>query len=258
MGIVFDKNMARQYNAWYHSPQGRAIEKALKGLFTVLVDPQPMEKVLDIGCGSGNHLLLLNTMGLDVSGIDPSADMIEEARQRLGHSCLLKTGIAEDLPFDDNEFDVVVFINTLEFLSDPASALREAGRVAKRKVFICVMNSMSLNGVYNKIRSCLSDTFFSHGRFYNLWQVKALLKKVYGDCPVSWGCARTSLSLCKRLMHSNHFDIEGQYKTRACFGTLLGVAVSMKYWIKTDMEPLKLDLKKGNQNLIDASVCSTH
>jgi ubiquinone/menaquinone biosynthesis C-methylase UbiE len=92
MGLIFDINTAKLYESWCHSPQGKAVEQSAERVFLTLLDPQPGERVLDIGCGDGNHLLFFSKLGLDISGIDASPYMISKARERLGRQCFLKTG----------------------------------------------------------------------------------------------------------------------------------------------------------------------
>ena len=115
MGLIFDENSAGFYESWRRSSQSRAIERSMEQLVLSLIDPEPGERVLDIGCGIGNHLLMFNKLGLNVSGVDASPYMVQEAKSRLGHRSTIKVGMAEDLPFDDNEFDLAVLVNTLEF-----------------------------------------------------------------------------------------------------------------------------------------------
>ena len=248
MGLIFDKNTADSYDSWYRSLQGRAIDNALEQLILSLLDPKPRERVLDIGCGTGNHLLIFSKLGLDVSGIDASRYMIEKAKERLGHRCTLKRAMAEDLPFDDNEFDLAVFINTLEYLNDPLQALREAGRVANKKVFIGVINSLSWNGFKKRIQGYLGDPLFSHARFYNLWQLTSLLQRAYGPAPISWGCIKTRPSSVEKMMPFRKNFINWNHSP---FGSCLGVSATMIYRVKTDNMPLKIRLKKASQSLID-------
>ena len=249
MGLVFDRNIAGVYDAWYRSQQGRAIDRSIERLILALLEPKPMERVLDIGCGSGNNLLALSKLGLDVSGIDASQYMIERARERLGNRCSLKKGMAEDLPFDDNEFDIAVLINTLEFLDDPLKALREAGRVANRKIFIGVLNSLSWNGLLKKIQGYLGDPLFSHVRFFNLWQVRHLLHVAYGKVPVSWGCIRIRPPF---IQEPDLFGDAFMNWKHSPFGSFLGISATMQYRVKTNGLPLKAQLKKTRQSLIRA------
>ena len=65
MGLIFDENSLGFYDAWRRSAQGRVIEGSLEKLFQSLVEPRPGQRVLDVGCGTGNHLLILNRMGLE-------------------------------------------------------------------------------------------------------------------------------------------------------------------------------------------------
>lgn len=249
MGIVFDRNIAELYEEWYHSPQGRIIDRSIERLILTLLDPMPGQRILDIGCGTGNHLIVFSKLGLDISGIDASSHMIRKAEERLGHRCTLRTGIAEDLPFDDNEFDLAVFINTLEFLDDPLQALREAGRVAHRKVFVGVLNSLSWNGLIKRMRGYLGNPLFGRARLFNLWQLKSLLQMAYGRVPISWSCIKTRPSILEDISPLSKDLLTWKHSP---FGFFLGLSATMKYRIKTDALPLKIRLRKATQPFIGA------
>jgi SAM-dependent methyltransferase len=89
---------------------------------------------LDVGCGTG----ALSETALDeggagaVTGIDPSAGFVGFARERLdGRAASFDVGNAQDLPYAPGYFDVVVSGLVLNFVPDPALALREQHRVLK-------------------------------------------------------------------------------------------------------------------------------
>jgi len=247
MGLVFDQEIARVYEMWCRSDQGRAIDRSIEKMVSDLLKPRPGERVLDIGCGTGNHLLALSGLGLDVSGVDASPYMIRTARERLGFRYMLRQAKAENLPFEDNEFDYAVFINTLEFLDTPVPALKEAGRVAAKKVMVSVINSLSWNAAVKKIQGCLGHPLFRSARFYNLWELRYMLRTAYGDCPTSWGCARLSSSL---LRDSRHSDRLCCHWTRYPFGILLGISAAMPHRVKTDDPALNLALEKARRSLV--------
>jgi len=249
MGIIFDKKDEQMYRSWYRSNEGRAIEGCIEQLIRTLLRPRPGERVLDIGCGSGNHLIVFNRMGLDVSGIDASPYMIQKAEERLGHRCGLKTGVAESLPYEDNEFDMAVFINSLEFMDNPLQALREAGRVTRKKVFIGVVNSLSWSGLLRKVQGYLGDPLFSRVRFYNLWQVKSLLQMAYGPVSVSWGCINPRSFRGERVSCPENGFMYGKYSPFALF---LGFSATLEYRMKTDDLRLKVKLKKAGRPLMGA------
>lgn len=50
------------------------------GFFRDLFQLHGVEKVVDVGCGTGKHALLFASWGLRVTGIDPSVPMLEQAR----------------------------------------------------------------------------------------------------------------------------------------------------------------------------------
>jgi ubiquinone/menaquinone biosynthesis C-methylase UbiE len=250
MGLIFDKRIAEIYRSWQRSPQGRAIERMVEQLMVRLLDPRPGQRVLDIGCGFGNHLLIFGKLGLDLSGIDASPHMVHQAKKRLGHCCDLKTGFAEDLPFDDNEFDLAVMIGTLEFVEDPLRALREAGRVASRKVFVGVTNSFSWNGLGAKLKGYLGHPLFGKAKLYNLWEIKTLLQMAYGPAPLSWeGIRALPLFLEDRTYVTKTLSAWDH----SPFAHFLGLSVAMIYRVKSDGLPLKVKIKKASQSLIGAS-----
>ncbi len=251
MGLIFDENSLGFYDAWRRSAQGRVIEGSLEKLFQSLVEPRPGQRVLDVGCGTGNHLLILNRMGLNISGTDASQAMVQKAGKRLGHRFTVKQALAEDLPFDDNEFDLVSLINALEFMDNPLQALREAGRVASSKVFVGVLNSLSWNGILNKIRGYFNDPLFGQATFYNLWQIKSLMQLAYGPVPISWasikvvpGFVEDSRPSAKAFRNWKHSP----------FGFFLGLSATMVYTVRTENLPLKAKFKTASQALISAGV----
>ena len=254
MGLIFDINSAGPYESWYYSPRARAMEKLVEESILSLLNPQPGERVLDIGCGVGNHLLFFNKLGLDVNGIDASPYMINRCRERLGNRVSLKTGLAEDLPFDDNEFDIAVLINTLEFLDDPLLAIKEAGRVANRRIFIGVMNSFSWHYLQTRTKGLFRESFFSHINFYNLWELKSFVQKSCGDIPIEWSCSQ----LWPHFFGQAGRFITDRWSLRHCpIGSFLGLAATIVYKFKTDNLTLKARMKKPGHSVVSGLTMET-
>jgi protein-L-isoaspartate(D-aspartate) O-methyltransferase len=98
------------------------------------------DKVLDVGCGKGFLLYDLTQAvpGLEVTGLEISRYAIDHAVPEVRGSMV--EGRAEDLPFADAAFDLVISINTLHNLPCFAldRALREMMRVGKQHRYLCV------------------------------------------------------------------------------------------------------------------------
>ncbi|MCK4728185.1 MAG: class I SAM-dependent methyltransferase, partial [Desulfobacterales bacterium] len=172
MGYVFDFKAAREYDNWYQSPENRFIADLEDQLLLGLLGHVRGERVLDIGCGTGRHLLMFLEMGLDITGLDASPYMLDIAREKLGHRAELHQGLAEDLPFEDNSFDIATFITTLEFVDDVQKALQEACRVAKNRIFLGVLNRYAIKGIERRLRGIFSESIYNRARFFSVWEVK--------------------------------------------------------------------------------------
>ena len=90
-------------------------------------------RILDVGCGAGPLLESLRERGAIVTGVEPSAKMLELARRRLGEGAdLLQAGLGGDpLPFPDGTFDDVVACLVLHYLEDWKAPLAELRRVLR-------------------------------------------------------------------------------------------------------------------------------
>lgn len=87
-------------------------------------------RLLDAGCGAGMALQLAADLGAHVSGFDASASLLDIARDRLPDASLTQ-GDLEELPFEDDAFDVITGFNSFQFAADPVAALSQARRVTK-------------------------------------------------------------------------------------------------------------------------------
>ena len=185
--MIFDEEMARTYDHWLETPQGRYIDKREKDLILELVMPRRGERLLDVGCGTGEHLLLFRDRGCDVTGIDPSPSMLELARRKLGAKADFFTGKAEDLPFSDNEFDIVSLILSLEFSDEPEKAIGEAIRVSRDRVFVGALNMHSLIGIQRRFLGLFKRTIYRHARFFRIYELMDMVRQFLPEAHIQWG-----------------------------------------------------------------------
>ncbi|MCB0478137.1 MAG: class I SAM-dependent methyltransferase [Crocinitomicaceae bacterium] len=78
------------------------------------------KKVADIGCGYGRNKELVESLGGEWVGVEPF--------EGGAHTVVAS---AEDLPFEDNSFDVVIMDAVLEHIPDVGKAIAEVGRILK-------------------------------------------------------------------------------------------------------------------------------
>jgi len=94
-----------------------------------LLQPQPGERILDLGCGDGVLTEKLAAIGAEVVGVDSSPDMIAAARQRGLDARLMD---ATELTFNE-EFDAVFSNAVLHWIKDdPDAAITSAYRALRR------------------------------------------------------------------------------------------------------------------------------
>ncbi len=93
------------------------------------------ESLLDVGTGTGVFAEAFSARGLRVEGLDVNAEMLSVARQLVPQVTFCQ-GLAESLPYPDNAFDIVFHGLVFHETDDRLQALKEAARVARRRVVL--------------------------------------------------------------------------------------------------------------------------
>lgn len=91
-------------------------------------------RILDIGTGPGFYAIILAARGYEVTAVDMSEGMLEQARNNAGEladKIRFRKMDAQELSFNDNEFDVIVTRNLTWNLPDPVKAYGEWRRVLR-------------------------------------------------------------------------------------------------------------------------------
>lgn len=184
---AFSQKIAEHYDLWYETKAGRHLDNLEKVLMIDLLKPRSGQTLLDIGCGTGHHLIFFRDMGLEVTGVDPSPFLLKKAKEKLKDKANLFPGTGENLPFKDKTFDLSIIFTTLEFCQNPSLLLKEAERVTSEKIFLGVLNSFSLLSLERRIKGRFKPSIYNKARFYNIWELKALLKKSLHFTSIEWG-----------------------------------------------------------------------
>lgn len=94
----------------------------------------PGQRVLDIGCGAGQSAIPAAQQGHQVVGVDIAENLIEHASERARYEGLnvqFDVGDAENLPYEDNSFDVVISMIGAMFAPQPDKVASEIARVLR-------------------------------------------------------------------------------------------------------------------------------
>ena len=96
------------------------------------------ETVLDIGCGGGFDVIFAAIMvgpKGEIIGIDVTPEMLERSKKNLQETSFenvtLRQATAEELPFPDNNFDVIISNGVFNLIPEKAKAFSEIFRVLK-------------------------------------------------------------------------------------------------------------------------------
>lgn len=136
---------SRLRNTWIAGDFGEIAKSIELGAeeFVARLGVMPGMKVLDVACGTGNTALPAARDGGDVVGIDIAPNLIEQAIARAaaeGVRAKFEVGDAEDLPYDDSTFDLVLTMFGAMFAPRPDVTAAELIRVCKPGGLIAMAN----------------------------------------------------------------------------------------------------------------------
>jgi demethylmenaquinone methyltransferase/2-methoxy-6-polyprenyl-1,4-benzoquinol methylase len=107
------------------------IHRWWKHRFCREADALPGRVFVDLAAGTGDIAARLRRPGREMILIDPSAEMLGIARQRLGDGCRYLVGSAEAMPLPDASVDVLTISFGIRNATDMEAALREIARVLR-------------------------------------------------------------------------------------------------------------------------------
>ena len=117
-------------------------------------------RVLDVGCGTGNHALALSELGCEVLGIDFASGMLARAEAKArqspaGQVTFQSADFNRGLPFPAQSFDAAIGVAVLQCAADPRQLLREIRRVLRPAgLFLLVaIDSSQRPAVKQKLRT---------------------------------------------------------------------------------------------------------
>jgi len=131
-GNVYNKYGSR-------NPLVRRLMAGFYSALTDLIQPLPVERCLEVGCGEGRLMSHLKELRKEmvIWGSDISEEILRVAAD-MNCDCSLVAAPVESLPFETGAFDLVVACELLEHVAQPRLALAEIERVTNSYVLVSV------------------------------------------------------------------------------------------------------------------------
>lgn len=120
-------NIAHGYDELYEKEQLEKLDMIKDNL-----DLKKTDNLLDIGCGTG---ISTRIWKCKKTGIDPSEELLKIARKKDPQTRYIKAR-AENIPFKDKEFDIVLSLTAIQNFDDIEKSLKEIKRVGKKRFIL--------------------------------------------------------------------------------------------------------------------------
>lgn len=162
-------------------PGGMALTKRT----AELAQMKPGIKVLDVSSGRGTQsIFYAKEYGVQVTGVDLAEDMIKSAEKnalsaKVENLTTFKLGDSQNLPFEDNSFDIVINECAVGIPDDSQKVLDEMVRVAKKGANILMHESTWRKKLTDEEKDDLSERYGTTPLEYEEWI--SMLKKAGVD-----------------------------------------------------------------------------
>jgi ubiquinone/menaquinone biosynthesis C-methylase UbiE len=229
------QNTAKVNDEWLQTSLGRYIFSRQKELILDLITPRAGERVLDIGCATSIYLQIFREKWCLATGIDCSELIPETSRRKTEKKVELDGDVAGDLPFADDEFDIVTIINALETAADPQKTIAEAIRVCRGRVFIGFLNKHSFMGTRQRRKEIFGFPLTGNIRFFSIEEIRKMVANLIGAQACRWG----SVIYFPTIVYDIFTELEEIVPhTKNPLGAFAGLVFPVKYTYRTVQSPV--------------------
>lgn len=187
--------VAQAYEDKRFTGGGRLIDRRERRAVLDVVAPFEDERVLEVACGTGRFSVMLAERGANVTGIDISGAMLEQAREKARAAGVADTvefmrGDAARLPFPDDAFDVTFAIRFFHLADTPETFLAEMRRITSEEILFDTFNARSARSLYTPLLP-MGSRLYAPGEVHDLIENAGLeLRDVANDFIVPYGLYR--------------------------------------------------------------------
>jgi SAM-dependent methyltransferase len=141
----FNAIKAKQKAAWMDGDYAKFATYMEPGAREILAGSniRAGERLLDVACGAGQNVIPAAHAGIEATGIDIASNLVAYAQQRAereGVVARFDDGDAEQLPYADGSFDVVISVVGAIFAPQPEKVAAELARVSRSGGRLCMVN----------------------------------------------------------------------------------------------------------------------
>lgn len=158
---VFSSDQGYDLAAEFYDQKEKYLNSFEQNKILPLLGDVKNKKVLDIGAGTGRLSLQLAKGGAQVMALDVSAKMLELVKRK-NHKVQTTVADAENLPFENNSFDVVTAAFLIVHLKDPTRFFDEVYRILKDggKFVVTNINQKDPPEVKTKEGNIIIESFY--------------------------------------------------------------------------------------------------
>jgi len=206
-----------------------------KELMVDLVQPQCGERVLNISSGISDYGELFREKRCSVTSFGSSAKAPKAVSKQEDEHQHLPTHQVDDLPYSDDEFDIVSIINFLETTLNPEKAIAEAIRVCRGRIFIGFFNKYSFVGPKQRLKKIFGLPISEKIRFFSIGEVKKMVGSLMDTPVIKWG----SVIYFPLIVYDFAAEIEEMIPhIKNPLGAFVGITFPVKYTYQTALNPL--------------------
>ena len=200
--------------------------------------------IVDIGCGTGNETLnIYNNFKCNIYGIDPSENMLKEAKQKTDEIAWLK-GHAESIPLRNNSVDIITSFFSTHHFSNISKVISEFKRIVKKSGIIFLVTIS-----HDQMRSSLEYKFFPELLEYEIKRVPVieLIESLF---------VQSGFIVTVNTMHYESRKIDADYIEMIKNRYRTGLNFLSDHQIQRGISRIKNAISK-NKNIVDSIMCST-